>query len=65
MPGKYEKLITDLSDLPINLCISCALPFTFPFDESLGILLCADLGSIEYSAVSHPSSLSFKNGGTL
>ena len=51
---KSDKFRQFLKLLPINLCISCVLPDSFPLIDSLSFLVFVDVGNIEYSAVSHP-----------
>ena len=49
---------------PIRRWISAVRPEGFPCETSRALRVWVARGSIEYSAVSHPSPLSFLNGGT-
>src|SRR3954463_1640394 len=53
------------SDRPISRWISIVRPLCFPLAASRADRVCVDLGSIPYSAVTHPTPFPIRWGGTF
>ena len=62
-PNRSKSIIA-LSERPIRRWISCDLPLILPLVLSLVDRVLVALGSMSYSAVTHPFPLPFKNAGT-